>query len=100
MLDRELLKRDPSAGRKLENTVPRNHQACPSPRSDPGGLAWRARRGQSRPSEAGIRGIPVESAVSTRSLEAAIVENKRLGAGPAFIPEQHVQRGLDMRTIL
>ena len=30
MLDRELLKRDPSAGRKLENTVLRNHEACPA----------------------------------------------------------------------
>jgi hypothetical protein len=29
MLDRELLKRDPSAGRKLENTVLRNHETCP-----------------------------------------------------------------------
>jgi Transposase DDE domain group 1 len=55
MLDRELLKRDPSAGRKLENTVLRNHEACPSPRSDPCRLAWRARRWQRRPSEAGIR---------------------------------------------
>jgi hypothetical protein len=49
MLDRELLKRDPSAGRKLENKALRNHEACPSPRSDPCSLAWHARRGQSRP---------------------------------------------------
>jgi hypothetical protein len=55
MLDRELLNRHPSAGRKLENTVLRNHEACPSPRSDPCSLVWRARRVQSRPSEAGIR---------------------------------------------
>ena len=41
MPDREMLKRDPSAGLKLENAVLRNHQACPSPRSDPGSLAWR-----------------------------------------------------------
>jgi hypothetical protein len=59
MLDRELLKRDASAGGKLENTLLRNREAYPSPRSDPCRLAWRARRGQSRPSEAGIRGIPV-----------------------------------------
>ena len=31
MLDRELLKRNPSGGHKLENTVLRNHQAGPSP---------------------------------------------------------------------
>ena len=60
MLDRELLKRNPSAGHKLENTVLRNHEAYPGPRSDPRSLAWRARRGQSRPSEAGIRGIPAK----------------------------------------
>jgi hypothetical protein len=49
MLDRELLKRHPSAGRKLENTVLRNREAYPSPRSDPCRLAWRARRGKVGP---------------------------------------------------
>jgi hypothetical protein len=60
MLDRELLKRNQSAGHKFENTVLRNHEAYPSPGSGPCSLAWRARMGQSRPSEAGIRGIPAE----------------------------------------
>jgi hypothetical protein len=42
MLDRGLLKRDPSAGRKLENTLLRNHETCPAhvptPAALPGAL--------------------------------------------------------------
>jgi hypothetical protein len=42
MLDRELLKRDQSAGRKLENTLLRNHETCPAhvptPAALPGAL--------------------------------------------------------------
>jgi hypothetical protein len=58
MLDRELLNRDPSVGRKLENTVLRNHEACPAHVPTPTALPGALEGGKSA-SGAGIRGIPV-----------------------------------------
>jgi hypothetical protein len=46
MLDRELLKRDPSAGRKLENTLPRHHETCPAHVPTPAALPGALERGK------------------------------------------------------